>query len=170
MKDDYLQPVGSASGLRCSITLWSRNMIDILLIEDNAGDVRLAQEALRETRIAHSVRVARDGEEAVTLLNGDESGYRPDLIILDLNLPRKDGREVLKEVKGHPDLQDIPVVVLTTSTSEDDIRIAYQLRANCFITKGSDWDRSCEVIRSIHGFWSKTVTLPRSSITSAGRD
>ena len=135
-------------------------MIDILLIEDNAGDVRLAQEALRETDIRHNVRVATDGEEAVALLKTDAGGYRPDLIILDLNLPRKDGRQVLTEIKNDPDLQNIPVVVLTTSKAEQDIQKAYQLRANCFITKGADWDQSCEVVRSIHQFWSKIVTLP----------
>jgi CheY-like chemotaxis protein len=132
--------------------------IDILLVEDNPGDVRLAQEALRETNVPNTLRVVEDGQQAVALLKSDDESP-PDLIILDLNLPRKDGRQVLQEIKSDPNLLHIPVVILTTSKAEQDVRKAYELHANCFITKASDWDRSCEVVKSIHEFWSQTVTL-----------
>ena len=140
--------------------------IDILLVEDNPGDVRLAREALRESDFPSTLRVAQDGEQAVDVLRNE---YHPDLIILDLNLPRKDGRQVLSEIKSDPKLQHIPVVILTTSKAEQDIRKAYELHANCFITKAADWDHSCQVVRSIHEFWSHTVTLPSKANGSGTR-
>jgi len=137
--------------------------LNILLVEDNPGDVRLTEEALREARIANRVWVARDGEEALDFLRqrGSHSDSpRPDLMLLDLNLPKKDGREVLEEVKSDPELHRIPVIVLTTSSADRDILLSYDLHANCFIKKPIDYDEFISAIRGIENFWLKIVRLP----------
>ncbi len=137
--------------------------VDILLIEDNPGDVRLTQEALREGKIRNRLTVAKDGVEALTVLRREgpyASSPRPDLILLDLNLPRKDGREVLSDIKADEQLRRIPVVVLTTSKAEEDILRTYDLHANCYITKPVDLDQFIEVIKSIDDFWLTVVRLP----------
>jgi len=140
--------------------------IEILLIEDNAGDVRLTIEALREGRVRNRLTVARDGVEALQVMRreGPHANARlPDLILLDLNLPRKDGREVLAEIKSDPALRRIPVVVLTTSQAEEDIVKSYDLHANCYVTKPVDFDSFISVIRSIDNFWLSVVKLPDAS-------
>ena len=136
--------------------------IDILLVEDNPADVRLAQEAFKDARVANRLHVARDGVEALSMLR-DATGAvpRPDLILLDLNLPRKDGREVLQDVKQDEALRHIPVVVLSTSQSEQDIARCYRLGANAFVTKPVDIDRFFQVIRSLEQFWLDTARLIR---------
>ena len=135
----------------------------ILLVEDNPGDVLLTEEALSEAKVANDVHVARDGEEAMAFLRR-ESGFtdapRPDLILLDLNLPRKDGREVLAEVKADPALRRIPVIVLTTSEAEEDILRSYDLHANSYVTKPLDIDDFLGAVRKIEGFWLELVRLP----------
>jgi len=137
--------------------------IEILLVEDNPGDVRLTREALKEGKVTNNLSVVRDGEQAMAFLRR-ESDYadapRPDLILLDLNLPRKDGREVLSEIKADQDLRRIPVVILTTSNHERDILQAYDLNANCYITKPVDLDQFIGVVRSVGSFWLTIVTLP----------
>ena len=138
--------------------------IEILLVEDNPGDVRLTQEVLREGRIHNVLNVASDGVEALDYLyrRGDHADARPqDLILLDLNLPKMNGREVLAEIKRDPELRKIPVVVLTTSSAEADVLSAYDLHANCYITKPVDLDQFERVIRSIEDFWLAIVRLPR---------
>ncbi len=137
--------------------------IDILLVEDNPGDVRLTQEALKEAKVANRLHLARDGVEAVDFLrrSGDVDGRpRPDLVLLDLNLPRMSGREVLETIKSDPDLKRIPVVVLTTSQDEADVLHAYELHANCYITKPVDLDQFMTVVRTIEDFWLTMVRLP----------
>jgi chemotaxis family two-component system response regulator Rcp1 len=137
--------------------------IEILLVEDNPGDVRLTQEALKEGKVRNSLHVAKDGVEAVAFLRRQpphENAVRIDLILLDLNLPRKDGREVLAEIKADDALKRIPVVVLTTSKAELDILRAYNLHANCYIVKPVDLDQFLQVARLIEGFWLELVTLP----------
>jgi two-component system, chemotaxis family, response regulator Rcp1 len=137
--------------------------IDILLVEDNEGDARLAKEVLRESKILNKVYHVVDGVEAMAFLR-KEGKYadvpRPHLILLDLNLPRKDGREVLAEIKADECLKRIPVVVLTTSNDEEDISKTYNLHANCFITKSIDFEQFIRVIRSIEDFWLTIVALP----------
>ena len=137
--------------------------IEILLVEDNPGDVRLTREALKDGNVTNNLSVVRDGEQAMAFLRR-ESDYaeapRPDLILLDLNLPRKDGREVLSEIKADQDLRRIPVVILTTSNHEHDILEAYDLNANCYITKPVDLDQFIGVVRSISSFWLTIVKLP----------
>jgi CheY-like chemotaxis protein len=144
----------------------AKKTMDVLLIEDNPGDVRLTQEALREAQFATNLHVAKDGEQAITVLRNPTIHRRPDLVILDLNLPRRDGREVLAEIKADPELRRIPVVILTTSKAAADIRAAYDLHANCFITKAVDWERSRQIIESIKSFWLETVTLPAGEFNS----
>jgi CheY-like chemotaxis protein len=137
--------------------------LEILLVEDNPGDVRLTQEALREGKMRNNLSVSRDGVEAMALLRqeGEYAGAaRPDLILLDLNLPKKDGREVLAELKQDPLLKYIPVVILTTSREEVDILKAYDLHANCYITKPVDLEDFITIIRSIENFWLTMVKLP----------
>ncbi|OGW54316.1 MAG: response regulator [Nitrospirae bacterium RBG_13_43_8] len=137
--------------------------IEILLVEDNPGDVRLIREALKEGKVRNTLHVVYDGVEAITFLRkqGEYSGMpRPDLILLDLNLPKKDGREVLAEIKADEDLKRIPVVVLTTSQSEIDILKSYNLHANCYITKPVDLEQFLEVVKSIEDFWLTVVKLP----------
>lgn len=137
--------------------------VDILLVEDSPADVRLTREALAEGKIRNTLSVVADGMEAMDFLrrrNGFSAAPRPDLILLDLNLPRKDGREVLGEVKADPDLRRIPVVVLTTSGAEEDILRSYNLHANCYITKPMDLDKFFSVIKAIDDFWLTVVKLP----------
>ncbi|WP_225408393.1 response regulator [Stigmatella hybrida] len=137
--------------------------IEILLVEDNPGDVRLTIEALKEGKVRNNLSVARDGVEALAFLRREgphEKASRPDLILLDLNLPKKDGREVLEEIKKDSVLRRIPVVVLTTSKAEEDILHTYDLHANCYINKPVDLEQFISVVRSIDDFWLSVVRLP----------
>jgi two-component system, chemotaxis family, response regulator Rcp1 len=137
--------------------------IEILLVEDNPGDVRLTQEALREGRIRNRLSVVEDGEEAMRYLRREgefAQAARPDVVILDLNLPRMNGREVLREMKGDPRLKSIPVVVLSSSEAEQDVVAAYDLHANCYVTKPVDLDQFVRAIQSIEHFWFTIVKLP----------
>jgi CheY-like chemotaxis protein len=137
--------------------------IEILLVEDNPADVRLTMEALKEDKVLNHLSVAMDGVEALAFLRheGHYAGApRPDLVLLDLNLPRKDGREVLAEIKRDPDLRRIPVVVLTTSQAEQDIVKSYDLYANCYVTKPVDLHQFISAVKSIEGFWFTVVKLP----------
>ena len=136
---------------------------EILLIEDNPGDVRLTQECFKESKISNNLSVVMDGQEAIDFLQQKgkfANAPRPDLILLDLNLPRKDGREVLAEIKADPDLRKIPVVVLTISKAEQDIFKTYDLHANCFITKPIDINQFTAIVKSIEDFWLTIVKLP----------
>ncbi|MHC4513050.1 MAG: response regulator [Planctomycetota bacterium] len=138
-------------------------LVEILLVEDNPGDVRLTQEALKDSKLVNKLHVVGDGDEALAFLrkqNEHANAPRPDLIVLDLNLPKKSGREVLAEIKEDPDLRRIPVVVLTISTSEGDVLETYDLHANCFITKPIGLEQFLEVVRSIEDFWLSIVRLP----------
>jgi DNA-binding response OmpR family regulator len=139
--------------------------IEILLIEDNPADVRLVQEVFKEARIHNKIYVTLNGEKAMRLLRR-ESEYaqasRPDLIILDLNLPKKQGKEVLKEIKEDENLKTIPVVILTTSNAEEDLIETYQNNANCYITKPVDLDNFINVVKIIENFWLNIVKLPPS--------
>ena len=137
--------------------------IRILLVEDNPGDVRLTREAFKEGKVLNELRVAKDGVEAMAFLRREgeyADAPRPDLILLDLNLPKKDGREVLAEIKADEDLKRIPVVILTTSKDEGDVLKTYDLHANCFITKPVDLQRFIDVVRSVEEFWLPVVKLP----------
>jgi CheY-like chemotaxis protein len=138
--------------------------IEILLVEDNPGDVELAREALADSKVLNRLHVARDGEQAMAFLHRHtphEDAPQPDVILLDLNLPRKDGREVLAEVKQDERLKRIPVVVLTTSRAEEDVFKSYNLHANCYIAKPIDLGRFMEVVRVIEDFWLSIVVLPQ---------
>jgi chemotaxis family two-component system response regulator Rcp1 len=140
--------------------------IEVLLVEDSVGDVRLTREAFKDAKVHINLHVAMDGDEAMSFLKRERQyadAPRPDLILLDLNLPRKDGREVLKEIKESPTLAIIPVVILTTSASEEDILRTYQLHANCYITKPVDLDGFLKVVKSIDTFWLSVVKLPRDA-------
>ena len=137
--------------------------VNILLVEDNPADVRLTREALSDARIRLSLADVEDGVEALDYLFRRGSYWnaaRPDLVLLDLNLPRKDGCEVLAEIKNHPDLKSIPVVILTTSQAEQDVVRSYNLHANAYVTKPVDFAQFVEVVRSIEGFWLTVVKLP----------
>ena len=137
--------------------------VEILLVEDNAGDVRLTREALREGKVYSNLHWAKDGVEALEFLRREGNhadAPRPDIILLDLNLPKKDGREVLAVIKSDDQLMQIPVVVLTTSKAEEDVLRSYALHANCFITKPVDLDKFILVVKSIDRFWLSVVTLP----------
>jgi CheY-like chemotaxis protein len=138
--------------------------IQILLVEDNPGDVRLTREVLKDGRIRNTLNVVGDGVEALAFLRREgeyaDAGLQ-DLVLLDLNLPKKDGREVLKEMKADPALRRIPVIILTTSSAELDVLSAYDLHANCYITKPVDLDQFVAVVRSIEDFWLAIVKLPR---------
>lgn len=139
--------------------------IEILLVEDNPGDVRLTREVFKEGKVRNNLSVASDGVEALAFLRREgeyADAPRPDVILLDLNLPRKDGREVLAEIKEDPDLRRLPVVVLTTSQAEQDILKSYNLHANCYITKPVDLERFITVVKSIETFWLSVVKLPQS--------
>ena len=137
--------------------------IKLLLVEDSEPDVHLTKVALREAKVSNRLWVVEDGVEAIQFLQ-QQGPYadvpRPDLILLDLNLPRKDGRQVLREIKSDESLRRIPVVVLTTSKNEEDVLKAYNLHANCYITKPVDFGRFMDVVRSIEQFWLTVVRLP----------
>ena len=139
--------------------------MEILLVEDNPGDVRLTKEALKEGKVSNSLNVVVNGIEALAFLRQEgeyTSSPRPDLILLDLNLPLKNGHEVLRELKSDPIMRRIPVIVLTTSSAEQDILSTYDLHANCYITKPVDLDQFIKVIQSIESFWFSIVKLPSS--------
>jgi len=139
--------------------------LEVLLVEDSPGDVRLTREAFKDAKVHIHLHVASDGTEAMAFLKREgehADAPRPDLILLDLNLPKKDGREVLAEIKESPTLKSIPVVILTTSASEADILRSYELHANCYITKPVGLDGFLEVVRSIDNFWLSVVKLPRA--------
>lgn len=141
----------------------SGKLVEILLVEDNPGDVRLTQEALKETRLLNNVSTVADGEKAMAFLHREgeySQAPRPDLILLDLNMPRKDGREVLAEIKQDQELRRIPVVVLTTSSAELDILKTYDLHANCYVTKPVDIGQFINVVKAIEDFWLTIVKLP----------
>jgi len=141
----------------------SHKSIEILLVEDNPGDIRLTKEAFKIGKINNNMHVTMDGEEAMDFLNRRGShtdAPRPDIILLDLNLPKKDGREVLKEIKSDENLKSIPVVILTTSSSEEDILRTYDLHANCYITKPVDLDKFLAIVQMIEDFWLTVVKLP----------
>jgi two-component system, chemotaxis family, response regulator Rcp1 len=140
--------------------------IEILHVEDNPGSVRLTQEALKDGKLHHNLNVVEDGVEAMEYLRREgrfANAVRPDIILLDLNLPRKDGREVLAEIKSDEALRSIPVVILTTSQAEEDIIRSYRLHANCFVTKPVDLEQFLKVVKAIEGFWFEIVRLPRES-------
>ena len=137
--------------------------VEILLVEDNPADVRLTEEALKEGKVHNNLYVVGDGVEAMKFLNREEEysdAVRPDLLLLDLNLPKKDGREVLAEVKEDPELRRIPVVILTSSKAEEDIVKTYDLHANCYVTKPVDLDQFIHVVQTIDDFWFSVVKLP----------
>ena len=137
--------------------------IEILMVEDSPGDVRLTKEALKDAKVLNHISVVEDGVAAMAFLRREGAhaeAPRPDLILLDLNLPRKDGREVLAEIKADPALAQIPVVVLTTSKAEQDILRSYQLHANCYVTKPVDLDQFISVIKSVETFWLTVARLP----------
>jgi CheY-like chemotaxis protein len=137
--------------------------VEILLVEDNPGDYRLTQEALHEGKVYNNLHWAKDGVEALDFLHHrgkHAAAPRPDIILLDLNLPKKDGREVLAEIKEDTDLKSIPVVILTTSKAEEDVLRSYDLHANCYVTKPVDLDKFIVVVQSIDRFWLTIATLP----------
>jgi two-component system, chemotaxis family, response regulator Rcp1 len=137
--------------------------VEILLVEDNLGDIRLTQVALKDSKIANTLNVVKDGVDALAYLRREgpfANALRPDIILLDLNLPRKDGREVLEEIKEDESLRRIPVVVLTTSSADEDIVRSYNLHANCFITKPVDLNSFVTIVKSIEHFWFQIVKLP----------
>ncbi|MDP4266713.1 MAG: response regulator [Bacteroidota bacterium] len=141
------------------------NPVLILLIEDNAGDARLSMEAMKESKLNNQVFWVKDGIEAMEYLRKQgkyKNAIRPDLILLDLNLPGKDGKEILEEIKNDSDLKRIPVVILTISKSEEDIFKSYNLHANCYITKPIDFNEFMDVVKSIENFWFTIVSLPNN--------
>lgn len=141
----------------------SGKVIDILLVEDNPGDARLTQEAFRDSKVANNLHVVSDGALAMEFLRREgafKNAPRPDIVLLDLNLPKKDGRQVLAEMKSDPDLKSIPTVVLTTSEAEQDIIQSYKLHANCYLTKPVDLEKFLKIIRCIEDFWLSFVKLP----------
>lgn len=140
--------------------------IEVLLVEDNPGDVRLTQEAFKEGRVQNQLNVVEDGEKALSYLRQEgeyADMHRPDLILLDLNMPKKDGRQVLKEIKEDDNLKRIPVVILTTSEAEEDILRTYDYHANCFITKPVDLHQFLNVVKFIEDFWLTIVKLPANA-------
>ncbi len=140
------------------------NLVEILLVEDNPGDVRLTREAMKEGKMRNNLSVAEDGVEAMAFLRREgkyADAPRPDVVLLDLNLPRKNGRAVLEEIKADPDLRRIPVVILTSSKAEEDILDSYDSHANCYVTKPGDLEQFIEVVKSIEGFWVQIVKLPK---------
>lgn len=146
-----------------------RPPIEILLVEDQPGDVRLTQEALRESRLGTRLHVAYDGEQALAMLRQQEPYHSlpcPDLILLDLNLPKRDGRQVLEEIKRDPQLKPIPLIVFTTSRAPDDVRRSYELNANCYVTKPGDFEQFMALVRSIEQFWLNVATLPSRHSTT----
>ena len=140
--------------------------VDILLVEDNPGDVRLTTELLKDSKIRNRIAVASDGDAAIDFLyrRGQfHDAFRPDLVLLDLNLPGADGREVLKEIKNQPQFRQIPVVVLTSSSADEDVLRSYDLRANCYITKPVTLEQFSRIIRQIQNFWLTIVKFPPES-------
>lgn len=141
-------------------------LLEVLLVEDSPSDARLTQEAFRDGKIRNRLTIVKDGVEALAYLRKQApyvDATRPDLILLDLNLPRMDGREVLRTIKDDPQLQNIPVVILTTSEAEADVAAAYEYRANCYIQKPVDLNRFLEIVSMIEDFWLSVVKLPRTS-------
>jgi two-component system, chemotaxis family, response regulator Rcp1 len=141
--------------------------VEILLVEDNPGDVRLTKEALKEAKVINNLTVLKDGVEALAFLRREgtyDNAAPPHLILLDLNLPRKDGREVLAEIKADEKLKRIPVVVLTTSQDEQDVFKSYNLHANCYVTKPVDLEQFMTVVKSIEDFWLGIVMLPKQGM------
>ena len=137
---------------------------EVLLVEDSPGDVRLTREALKEGKVRNNLSVVNDGVEAMAFLRREgqyADAPRPDIVLLDLNMPRKDGREVLAEMKGDENLKRIPVVVLTTSEAEQDILKTYDLHANCYLTKPVDLEQFISIVKSVEDFWLTIVQLPR---------
>lgn len=137
--------------------------IEILLVEDNPGDVRLTKEALKEGKVKNNLHVVEDGDAAMAFLRRQgeyANAVRPDIILLDLNLPKKDGREVLAEIKNDATLKRIPVIVLTTSKAEEDILKTYNMHANCYVTKPVDLDQFINIVKTIEDFWLTIVKLP----------
>ncbi|WP_374191955.1 response regulator [Chroococcus sp. FPU101] len=135
----------------------------ILLVEDSKADIRLVQEVLKSSSVSHELIIVRNGMDAMAYLRKEgeySDALRPNLILLDLNLPRKDGREVLAEIKSDPELKRIPVVVLTTSRNEEDIYYSYELHVNCYITKSRNLNELFKIVKGIEEFWLSTVTLP----------
>lgn len=144
----------------------SASPVEVLLVEDSPGDIRLTQEALRAAKVRNNLHVVMDGIEATSFLRREGkhgNAPRPDLILLDLNLPKKNGQEVLADIKLDPRLRTIPVVILTTSADEEDVLKSYQLHANCYVTKPVDLDQFLRVIRAIDNFWLTIVKLPRDA-------
>lgn len=160
---NLFQPSGMATQVLIRIIGFMKRL-EILLVEDSPSDVRLIREVLGETALHVAITVARDGVEAMDYLLRSEHGLatRPDLILLDLNLPRKNGREVLAEVKAAPKLKQIPVLVMTSSKADEDVAAAYSLNANCYITKPGDLAEYVKVVRAIENFWFFTAVLPDS--------
>jgi CheY-like chemotaxis protein len=154
------------------MSMSSFRQIEILMVEDSPIDVMMAREALEQAKVLNNLSIAENGVEAMSFLRR-EGKYvkapRPDLIFLDLNMPRKDGREVLHELKEDPELRLIPVVVLTTSKAEEDILKSYGLHANCYITKPVDFDRFAEVVKTVQDFWFSVVTLPPNETPTSVR-
>jgi CheY-like chemotaxis protein len=147
--------------------LQNLSAIEILLVEDSPSDADLTIETFKDSKILNRIYVAEDGVEALDFLfrrGKYKEAPRPDLILLDLNLPKKNGREVLAEIKAHPDLQTIPVVILTTSAAEEDILRSYQLHANCYITKPVDFEQFTKIVKLISDFWFAAVRLPPPSV------
>jgi len=145
------------------MTFSNGHAVEILMVEDNLGDVRLAKEALKDAKVVNNLHHVADGVEAMAFLRREgkyANAPRPDVVLLDLNLPKKHGREVLAEIKGDPGLKRIPVVVLTTSKAEEDILKTYSLHANCYVEKPLDLNQFIAVVRSIEDFWLTIVTLP----------
>jgi chemotaxis family two-component system response regulator Rcp1 len=141
--------------------------VDILLVEDSPGDVRLAQEALKEAKVRNNLYTVTDGVEAMAFLHKEgkyADAVHPNLILLDLNLPKKDGREVLTEVKADSSLKKIPVIIFSVSTAEEDIRHAYDLQTNCYIVKPGDLDRLIAIVRILEDFWLALVKLPLDDV------
>jgi CheY-like chemotaxis protein len=144
----------------------TQNVIDVLLVEDDPGDVLMTREAFEQHKVVNTLHVVSDGVEATKFLRRQDEyadAPRPGLILLDLNLPRKDGREVLADIKSDPDLLDIPIVVLTTSAADEDILRSYKLHANAYVTKPVDFNRFVDVVRQIDHFFVSVVSLPRTS-------
>jgi CheY-like chemotaxis protein len=147
--------------------LQNLSVIEILLVEDSPSDADLTIETFNESKVLNRIHVAEDGAEALDFLfrrGKYKDAPRPDLVLLDLNLPKKNGREVLAEIKGNPELQTIPVVVLTTSAAEEDILRSYQLHANCYITKPVDFEQFTKIVKLISDFWFAAVRLPPPSV------
>ncbi|MGE5457922.1 MAG: response regulator [Methanococcaceae archaeon] len=136
-----------------------REQCELLLVEDNPGDIMLVEEALNESGLKYHLNTIRNGGDVIDYLKSPDC-VKPDIILLDLNLPRKNGKDVLREIKGDDKLESIPILVLTTSEAESDIYSCYKLRANCYITKPVDFDRFMEVIKTVKEFWTSMVKLP----------